>query len=296
MEGAQHLQGYYGYGPIPNKLQPEPTNGPGGPSPWTEAWEGPFTPCYSLTSVVYEAPATAQPKNNNLDMARWGRETMEPRNYHNTSYYDLWLGSVARWLQRGGYATTAELTGKRRYRPAIIDEASLDMARAVEDQGKTEAVLGFGRPVKYETIGGVLYATYASPDYREPKTEADLPQPKYKVGDRVRARLQHSAGHTREYPIYRGHVGEVVADYGLAIPKYQAGGAGPQTPVFQPFYQRPYPDISSKGLQTFLIPLYGIRFLAKDLYGAEFVEHWPTNPSTETSIYVDLWETYLEPA
>ncbi len=34
----------------------------------------------------------------NLDVARWLRETVHPRDYLNTPYYDLWLRSVATFL------------------------------------------------------------------------------------------------------------------------------------------------------------------------------------------------------
>lgn len=316
MDGAQHVQGYVGYGPIPNKQQPEPVYTGVNPqgkrvSPWTEPWEGPFTPCYAITATAFETgfPFPGQcdeqfrpsqplrpPQNNNLDMARWGRETMQPRNYSNTSYFELWLRSIARWLQRGGWATTKELTRRRGAHPAIIDEESLNMAAEVEEMGKIEAVLGFGKPKDYSTFGGVLYPIYESAAYPEAKTDAELPQPKFKVGDKVRARLQHSAGHTREYPLYRGRVGEIVANYGLAIAKYNPPPAECQPPqiVFQPLYQKPYPDVSSKGLQDILVPIYSVKFDTKDIFGVEFVERLPSNETSESAIYADMWEPYLE--
>lgn len=310
MDGAQHVQGYIGYGPIPNKQQPEPVPlgvNPEGKriSPWPEKWEGKFTPCYAITATAFETgfpfpspngPPIRPPLNNNLDMARWGRETMQPRNYSNAPYFELWLRSIARWLQRGGWATTRELTRARGANPAIIDEQSLNMAAQVEEMGKTEAVLGFGKPKDYSTFGGVLYPVYESPDYPEAKTDAELPKPKFKVGDKIRARLQHSASHTREYTLYRGRVGVIAAYYGLALAKYgpPAGPGQPPQIIFQPVYQKPYPDVNCKGLQDILVPLYSVRFDAQDIYGAEFVERWPSNETTETAIYADMWEPYLE--
>ena len=310
MDGAQHVQGYIGYGPIPNKQQPEPVPTGVTPeakriSPWPEKWEGTFTPCYAITATAFEngfpfpspnGPPIRPPRNNNLDMARWGRETMQPRNYSNAPYFELWLRSIARWLQRGGWVTTRELTRARGAQPAIIDEESLNMAAQVEEMGKTEAVLGFGKPKDYSIFGGVLYPVYESPAYPEARTDVELPQPKFKVGDKVRARLQHSAGHTREYPLYRGRVGEIVAYYGLAIAQYgpPVGPGQPPQIIFQPVYQKPYPDVSSKGLQDILVPLYSVRFDAQDIYGEEFVERCPSNETTETAIYADMWEPYLE--
>lgn len=59
MDGAQHVQGYIGYGPIPNKQQPEPVYTGVNPqgkrvSPWPEKWEGTFTPCYAATATAFE--------------------------------------------------------------------------------------------------------------------------------------------------------------------------------------------------------------------------------------------------
>lgn len=302
MDGAQHVQGYVGYGPIPNKQQAEPAykgvNAQGKKvSPWPEKWEGPFTPCYAVTATAYESgfpfpqpngAPLSPPRNNNLDMARWGRETMQPRNYSNSSYFELWLRSIARWLQRGGWATNRELTRGRGGFPAIIDQESLNSAAQIEEIAKTEAVLGFGRPKSAANLGGVSYPIYESPVYAQASTNAQLPQPIFKVGDRVRVRLQHGAGHTRQYPLYRGRLGVVVAYYGLALPEYDFSKSPPQI-IFQPVYQKPYPDLSSKGLQDILIPLYSVKFDARDLYGAEFVE-----PGVATAVYTDMWEPYIE--
>jgi hypothetical protein len=299
MDGAQHVQGYVGYGEIPNKQQPEPVYGPSRVSPWTERWEGPFSSIYALAASFFQNPTTnPQPLNNNLDMARWGRETMEPRNYANSAYYELWFRSVVRWLQRSGRATTAELTGKRKFRPAIIDVDSLNRAKAIEHNAKTEAVPGFGFRTGVVRKGGattpvVLYPVYSSTDY--PNENDPNVIPKFKVGDRIRAVLQHGSGHTREYAIYRGKLGEVVAYYGLAKEKKEGEGPAEHV-VFQPYYQKPFPDITCRGLQDFLVPLYSVRFLAKDIFGADYVERIRGIKQSESVVYLDMWEPYMEPA
>jgi hypothetical protein len=157
-------------------------------------------------------------------------------------------------------------------------------------------VLETAKPKDYSTFGGVLYPIYESQDYPEAKTDAELPQPKFNVGDKVRARLQHSASHTREYPLYRGRVGEIVAYYGLALAKYgpPVGPGQPPQVVFQPVYQKPYPDVNCKGLQDILVPLYSVKFEARDIFGIDFVERLPSNETSETAIYADMWEAYLE--
>jgi hypothetical protein len=292
MEGPHHNQGWTGYDPIPDKNQPEPTYGPGGPSPWPEPlWEAPMGVIYAFTAVAFETKP--RPAYNNLDMARWGRETMHPRNYMNSPYFELWLRSVARWLERSGYASRAELTEKRGALGPIIDSDSLNRAALIEDQAKSEAVPGFGFPVGTEPRGGVSYPVYSPNNRRrfqslEPAAPGAEPKirrlsPKFAVGSRVEAILQHGSGHTREYSLYRGKVGTVVAYYRVAAP-----------PVSQPArgYGAAYPDLASRGLQNFLVPLYSVRFNAADVWGNDYVERGPRR-SSKQFIYVDMFEPYL---
>jgi hypothetical protein len=91
MDGAQHVQGYIGYGPIPNKQQPEPVytgvNAQGkGVSPWPEKWEGTFTPCYAATATAFE---TGFPGPN-------GQPILPPRTIIST-----WRDGDARPCSRG---------------------------------------------------------------------------------------------------------------------------------------------------------------------------------------------------
>ena len=100
----------------------------------------------------------------------------------------------------------------------------------------------------------------------------------------MRTALQHGAGHSREYPLYRGRVGTIVADYGIATEQW-----GPQGLAFQPYYQKAYPDIESRGLQTFMVPVYNVRFEAADIWGEGFAEDG-------LALHADMWEPYLEAA
>jgi len=285
MEGPHNTHAWSGYDAIPDKKQPEPVNNnPVGPYPWPEPeWEAPLHSIFAFTSVVFET--ATQPLNNNLDMARWGRETMQPRNYSNSPYFELWLRSVSRYLQRSGKATKQELiqprtSGPTTY-PAIIDEESLNRAIAIENNAKKEAVPGFGLPVREETHSGQTYPVYASTEYQVNTPPAVAP--KFKVGDRVRAILLRSDGHSRHYPLYRNKIGTVVAYYGLAKPI-------PGT--FQPYYQGAYPDVNCKGLQGFLVPLYSVRFESSAVWGPQYVERG-TGVGSRTMLYADMWEPYL---
>lgn len=90
----------------------------------------------------------------------------------------------------------------------------------------------------------------------------DSTQPRFRSGDRVRvARCQHS-GHTRAPTYVQGASGTVVDHYGTHI----------------------YPDQNATG-QRAGEHLYCVRFEGTELWGSE---------SSSQSVYVDLWEPYLE--
>ncbi|MFZ4702158.1 MAG: SH3-like domain-containing protein [Candidatus Methylumidiphilus sp.] len=131
-----------------------------------------------------------------------------------------------------------------------------------------------------ESHGGQLYPKYSSTEYQVDTPPAN---PKFRVGDRVRTVLLRSDGHSRHYPMYRNKIGTIVAYYGIVKPK---------DGEFQPFYQSPYPDVNSKGLQQFLIPLYSVRFESSAVWGPQYVERGTGNAS-KTILYADMWEPYL---
>lgn len=264
MEGPHNTHGWVGFDEIPSKTQPE--SKPGSKvSPWQEPeWEGYMAAIYAILSTP------------NLDRARWGRELMEPRNYSNSSYMELWLRSVALNLLESGRASLTQLTSPRGTNPPIIDAASLLRAQALKQQARGEAVPGFGRP---------------GPDnrYRSPVYQAGTyPLPRWKAGDRVTTVLQTTIGHTRQYPIYRGKNGIIDRVYPVA--PIEPASPSPANPVkYSGKYGQAYPDIECRGGgedQRFVIPLYNVRFEAVDIWGQEYAE-------PGMAIYVDLWETQV---
>jgi nitrile hydratase beta subunit len=89
--------------------------------------------------------------------------------------------------------------------------------------------------------------------------------PRFQVGDRVRAVNRHPPGHTREPRYVRGRLGVIHAHHGAHL----------------------YPDLSAVGVRAGH-HLYSVRFDASALWG---------EPADRTStVFVDLWEDYLEPA
>ena len=89
---------------------------------------------------------------------------------------------------------------------------------------------------------------------------------RFRPGDRVRVRNRHPRGHTRAPRYVRGRTGTIECEHGTFVfPDAHAGGKGPQPQ-----------------------PLYSVRFGATELWGKE------GDPGS--SVYVDLWDEYLEPA
>jgi nitrile hydratase subunit beta len=87
--------------------------------------------------------------------------------------------------------------------------------------------------------------------------------PRFDAGAAVRVRQMHPAGHTR-------------------CPRYVRGAPGIIARVHGGFV---FPDRNAHGGGEAPEPLYSVRFAARDLWGDD----------AEGSVYVDLWESYLEP-
>jgi len=90
--------------------------------------------------------------------------------------------------------------------------------------------------------------------------------PVFRVGQAVVARNLHPTGHTRTPRYVRGRRGEVAIDHGVFLfPDTHAAGKGPKPQH-----------------------VYSVRFAARELWGPD--------ASPRDSVYVDLWDDYLEAA
>lgn len=88
--------------------------------------------------------------------------------------------------------------------------------------------------------------------------------PKFGVGEAVLARNIHPPGHTRVPRYVRGRRGVVAIDHGVFVfPDTHAAGEGPKPQH-----------------------VYSVRFAARELWGPD--------ASARDSVYVDLWDDYLE--
>jgi hypothetical protein len=94
--------------------------------------------------------------------------------------------------------------------------------------------------------------------------KVDVPQ-RFAAGQIVRARNMNPAGHTRLQRYVRGHAGTVEWNRGVQA----------------------FPDTNVYGRGQNLQHVYSVRFAARELWGDAASPH--------DSVWLDLWESYLEP-
>lgn len=90
--------------------------------------------------------------------------------------------------------------------------------------------------------------------------------PRFRLGDRVVVRNMHPSGHTRVPRYVRGKTGVVDRDHGVFV----------------------FPDTSAHGQGDKPQHVYSVRFHAQELWG-------PSASQRET-LYIDLWDDYMDPA
>jgi nitrile hydratase len=99
--------------------------------------------------------------------------------------------------------------------------------------------------------------------YMRPEAEAEA---RFNVGDRVRARNINPAGHTRLPRYVRGREGMIAGHHGIFV----------------------FPDTNAHFLGEQPQHLYSVRFAAREL--------WGDAASPRDSVYLDLWDSYLDHA
>lgn len=135
----------------------------------------------------------------------------------------------------------------------VLTRAELASGRAAAGSEKAEPALS---PV----AAGALAEGGASS-----RIDAEV-APRFRVGDAVRARNEHPRHHTRLPRYARGARGEVIEDRGVFV----------------------FADSHARGDGACPQHLYGVRFTARELFGAEA-------PAAD-SVLVDLWDDHLDPA
>ena len=171
-----------------------------------------------------------------LDKVRAVRERLNPAEYLAKSYYQIWIAALERMMIERGLVGADEIAAGKSLRPA----------KAVE------RILTADRVVPTLTRGAPVARDIATP-------------PRFAVGQRVRARNMHPAGHTRLPRYVRGHVGVITHIHGAhVLPDSNSAGAG-ENPEW----------------------LYTVRFSASEL--------WGESGDLTSSVSVDAWESYLLP-
>ena len=193
--------------------------------PFHEAWEGRAGGL--LEVMTYPAGFT-------VDRFRYLRETLRPDLYLTQTYYEQWIYIAEQALLEAGMISPEELASGKSRSPKRSDAMRAD------------AVWGFlhDRAPSERDVDGA---------------------PQFAVGQRVRARTLHPAGHTRLPRYARGKTGSIVSHHGAHV----------------------LPDASAHGKGDMPQHLYTVRFAAREL--------WGERASPRDSVHLDLWESYLEP-
>ena len=174
----------------------------------------------------------------NIDTSRFYREALPPHVYLGSSYYKKWLLGLENLLVDKGFVGADEVEGRPR-------------ARAREAAQARQVHRRRGR---------------AHHGARQVRPRPAPAPPKFKAGDRVRAKNIHPATHTRLPRYVRGHVGVVERDHGCHV----------------------FPDSASTEAGENPQWLYTVVFDGRELWGAD------ADPTVKISI--DAFEPYLEPA
>jgi nitrile hydratase len=168
----------------------------------------------------------------NIDTSRHSRETLPPAQYLSSTYYQLWFAGLRKLLSATGLVGEDELASGKSARPP--EPMRPFLARDVA------SVLARGTP----------YARQSSAAAR------------FRLGDRVRARNIHVAGHTRLPRYVRGRAGEIMRVHGTFV----------------------FPDSNAHGRGEDPQWLYTVAFTAAELWGK----------ADGAIVNLDLWEPYLE--
>jgi len=192
-------------------------------------WEGRI---YAITRVL-----RAGGGRSNLDNSRYQLELLPPAEYLRMTYYEKWLARLINQLIGNQFATREEIESGT---PA---------------PGSTKATPAVTAAMIREVIT------------RRNSARRDVPvRPRFKVGQRVRARNMHPAGHTRLPRYARGKLGVVVRDHGVFL----------------------FPDTNAEFLGEKPQHLYSVRFTSRELWGAD--------ASPRDFNHLDMWDDYLERA
>ena len=173
----------------------------------------------------------------NIDAGRHQIELIAPADYLRMSYYERWTERLRELLVKTGLVTREEIESGK---PA---------------PGSPKAT----PPLTADKVPAMLRSGEAA-SRKVPIT------PRFKAGQRVRARNINPTGHTRLPRYARGKLGTIHLDHGVYV----------------------FPDSNAHFLGEKPQHVYSVRFAARELWGEQ--------AAPQDSVYVDMWDDYLEPA
>jgi len=197
----------------------------------------------------------------NLDLTRWMRELMPPADYLSTTYYEHWLFGLERLLVDNGFVTAAEL--------GTVSLLSRSRTPDINEDNHLMGTVSLLSPPQPPRIQDGALRPDGVPRVLGKRRGArmdDPVPPQFEVGQAVAARNIHPTGHTRVPRYVRGRRGVVAIDHGVFI----------------------FPDTHAAGTGKKPQHVYAVRFTAQELWGPD--------ASRRDSVYVDLWDDYLEAA
>ena len=174
----------------------------------------------------------------NIDTGRFYIEQIPPADYLRMSYYEKWFVRLVELLVKTGMVSRQEVeTG-------------------VPESGSRKLT----PPLRAEHVPAVALNRNIESSH-EPAV-----RPRFKTGQRVRARNINPLGHTRLPRYARGKTGNIDRDHGV--------------------YN--FPDTSADGRGSKRQHVYSVRFAARELWGEQ--------ASPRDFVHLDLWDDYLEHA
>jgi len=180
------------------------------------------------------------------------------------------VGAWGKWNIDASRHVTQLIPPAEYFRISYYEKFLVGMTELLVNSGLvTRAELESGKPARDSkkmspplTVDKVpLFVAKGVPASRNVPVEA-----KFRVGQRVRARNLNPTGHTRLPRYARGKPGTIERDHGVFV----------------------FPDTNAHFLGENPQHLYSVRFAARDLWGDE--------AAPQDAVYVNLWDSHLEPA
>jgi nitrile hydratase subunit beta len=193
----------------------------------------------------------------NIDEIRRTIERIPPHRYLTASYYERWLFAVESMLVENGVVarTEIDIVMAALRAGASAPSTSLGSSPGASDGSSSPGPLaGHDSAAHTPAPGGGARALRHDQSYR----------PRFKAGDRVRARNRNPEGHIRLPRYVRGHPGIVHRDWGVFV----------------------FPDTHAHGLGANPQHCYAVAFESRELWGDDY--------RGADRVYVDLWEDYLD--